>query len=203
MLPIAVLFLATVVGGWVNTIDLRGRVVDDFTDQGIINAALTHGSRVVGTDVTGSFEFPNLPRQSKLQVDANAYLRTAVPTTQEEIRMKPTSWTVLIKEAGNPEKSIQKADIRQGTTVLSTSTEAVNTVIFPHPGRGAKVLICAEGYQSKDVDVLGVLQTVELTPGGTGCPPLPSPSPRASPTAAPGASPSPAASPSPSPSPSP
>ena len=201
MLPILVLFLATVLGGWVNTVDLRGRVVDDFTDKGIINASLTHGQRVVGTDVNGNFEFPNLPRQSKMQVDANAYLRTGVPTTQEEIRMKPTSWTVLIKELGSPEKSIQKADIRQGTTVLATSSEAVNTVVFPHPGKGAKVLICAEGYQSQDVDVVGVLQTVELAPGGTGCPPLPSPSP--SPGASPGASPSPSPSPTPTPSGSP
>lgn len=205
MLPILVLFLATLLGGWVNTIDLRGRVVDDFTDQGIINASLTHGQRVVGTDVNGSFEFPNLPRQSKLRVDANAYLRTSVPTTQEEIRMTPTSWTVIIIEAGSPDKHIQKADIRQGTTVLATSGEAVNTVVAPHPGKNAKVMICAEGYQQKDVDVTGVLQTVELTPGSPGCAPLPSPSPTATPppTASPSGSPaaSPSASPSPSPSP--
>jgi hypothetical protein len=198
VLPILVLFLATVIGGWVNTVDLRGRVIDDFTEQGLINASLTHGSRVVGTDVSGAFEFPNLPRQSKMLVDANAYLRTSVPTTQEQIRMTPTSWTALIRELGNPEKSIPGADIRQGTTVLETSTEAVNTVVAPHPGKGAKVLICAEGYQSQDVDVVGVLQTVELAPGGAGCPPLPSPSPSASPSASPGGSPAPSPSPSPS-----
>lgn len=201
MLPIVALFLATVLGGWLNTVDLRGRVIDDFSGQGIINASLTHGSRVVGTDVNGSFEFPNLPRQSKMRVDANAYLRTGVPTTQEEIRMTPTSWTVLIKERGNPDKSIRKADVRQGTTVLITSSEAVNTIVSPHPGRSAKVLVCAEGYQSLEVEVKGVLQTVELAPGGTGCPPLPSPSPTASPspTGSPAASPSPSPSPGPSP----
>ena len=96
MLPILVLFIATVIGGWVNTIDLHGRVVDDFTDSGIINASVTHGSRVVGTDVNGSFDFLNLPRQSRMRVDANAYLRTSVPTTQDEIRMTPTSWTVQV-----------------------------------------------------------------------------------------------------------
>jgi hypothetical protein len=203
VLPILVLFIATVLGGWVNTIDLRGRVVDDFTDKGIINASVTHGNRVVGTDVNGDFEFPNLPKQSRMRVDANAYLRTSVPTTQEEIRMTPTSWSAIIVEAGNPDKHIEKADIRQGTTVLATSTTAVNTIVSPHPGKGAKVLVCAEGYQSKDVDVVGVLQTIELTPGGTGCPPLPSPSPTASPSVsgspAPAPSPSPSASPSPSP----
>ncbi len=203
MLPIVVLFIATVIGGWVNTIDLSGRVVDDFTDEGIINASLTHGSRTVGTDVNGSFEFPFLPRQSKLRVDANAYLRTSVPTTQDEIRMTPSSWSALIVEAGSPDKPIQKADIRQGDHVLVTSTEAVNTVIFPHPGKNAKVLVCAEGYESKEVTVTGVLQTVELTPGGSGCPPLPSPSPTATPvpSGSPAASPSPSASPTPSPSP--
>lgn len=184
-----------------NTIDLRGRVVDDFTDQGIINASLTHGQRVVGTDVSGSFEFPALPRQSKLRVDANAYLRTNVPTTQEEIRMTPTSWTVIIIEAGSPDKHIQKAAIRQGTTVLATSGEAVNTIVAPHPGKNAKAMVCADGYQQKDVDVTGVLQTVELSPGGPGCAPLPTPSP--SPSPSPSASGSPAASPSASPSPSP
>jgi len=201
VLPILALLLATWIGGWVNTVDLKGRVVDDFTGKGIINAGLTHGQRVVGTDVNGDFEFPNLPRQSKMRVDANAYLRTSVPTTQEEIRMTPTSWTVIITEAGSPDKHIQKADIRQGTTVLATSGEAINTVVAPHPGKNAKVMICAEGYQQKDVDVTGVLQTVELTPGSPACAPLPSPSPSPSPlpTGSPAASPSASSSPSPSP----
>ena len=201
MLPLVILFLATVIGGWVNTVDLRGRVIDDFTDQGIINASVTHGQRVAGTDVNGNFELLNLPRQSRMRVDANAYLRTSVPTTQEQIRMTPTSWSALIVESGT-ETPIEKADIRQGTTVLATSTTAVNTIVSPHPGRGAKVLVCAAGYESKEVDVVGVLQKVELGRGGSGCPPLPSPSPSpgASPTGSPGAAPTPTPSPSPSPS---
>jgi len=187
----------------VNTIDLHGRVVDDFTDKGIINASITHGSRAVGTDVTGSFDFPDLPRQSRMRVDANAYLRTSVPTTQEEIRMTPTSWTALIIEAGNPDKHIQKAEIRQGDTLLVTSTEAVNTIVSPHPGKNAKVLICADGYQAKEVTVTGVLQTIELTPGSPGCPPRPTPSPSPSSSASGSPAASPGASPSPTPSPTP
>ena len=197
MLPIVILFVATVLGGWLNTVDLRGRVIDDFTDQGIINASLSHGQRTVGTDASGAFEFLNLPRQSRMRVDANAYLRTSVPTTQEQIRMTPTSWSALIVESGT-ETPIDKADIRQGTTVLAKSTTAVNTIVAPHPGRGAKVLVCAEGYASKEVDVVGVLQKVELSRGGSGCPPLPSPSP--SPSPSPTGSPAPSPSPSPSPS---
>jgi hypothetical protein len=201
VLPLVILFLATVIGGWVNTVDLRGRVIDDFTDQGIINASLTHGQRVASTDVNGNFELLSLPRQSRMRVDANAYLRTSVPTTQDQIRMTPTSWSALIVESGT-ETHIEKADIRQGTTVLATSDAGVNTIVSPHPGRGAKVLVCAEGYESREVDVVGVLQKVELSRGGSGCPPLPSPSPSpgASPTGSPGASPTPTPSPSPSPS---
>ncbi len=201
MLPILVLLIATALGGWVNTVDLRGRVVDDFTDKGIINAALTHGQRVVGTDVTGAFEFLSLPRQSKMRVDANAYLRTNVPTTQEEIRMTPTSWTVQVVEAGTTDKFVKNAEVRQGDTLLASTGEAVNAVVAPHPGKNAKVTICADGYQAKDVTASGVIQTVELTPGSPGCAPrpTPSPSPRPLPSGSPAASPS--ASPSPSPSP--
>jgi hypothetical protein len=200
VLPLAILFVATVIGGWLNTVDLRGRVIDDFTDQGIINGSVTHGQRVAGTDVNGNFELLALPRQSRMRVDANGYLRTSVPTTQEQIRMTPTSWTALIVESGT-ETHIEKADIRQGTTVLVTSDAGVNTIVSPHPGRGAKVLVCAEGYESREVDVVGVLQKVELSRGGSGCPPLPSPSP--SPTGSPGASPTPTPAPSPTPTPSP
>ena len=201
MLPILVLFIATVIGGWVNTIDLHGRVLDDFTDNGIINASVTHGSRVVGTDVNGSFDFLNLPRQSRMRVDANAYLRTSVPTTQDEIRMTPTSWTVQVVEAGTTDKFVKNAGVRQGDTELANTHDAVNAVVSPHPGKNAKVMICADGYQAKEVTVVGVLQTVELTPGSPGCPPLPTPSP--SPSPSPSASGSPAASPGASPSPTP
>ena len=201
MLPILVLFIATVIGGWVNTIDLHGRVIDDFTDSGIINASVTHGSRVVGTDVNGSFDFLNLPRQSRMRVDANAYLRTSVPTTQDEIRMTPTSWTVQVVEAGTTDKFVKNAGVRQGDTELANTHDAVNAVVSPHPGKNAKVMVCADGYQAKEVTVVGVLQTVELTPGSPGCPPLPTPSP--SPSPSPSASGSPAASPGASPSPTP
>jgi len=201
VLPILILFVATVIGGWVNTIDLHGRVVDDFTDSGIINASVTHGSRVVGTDVNGSFDFLNLPRQSRMRVDANAYLRTSVPTTQDEIRMTPTSWTVQVVEAGTTDKFVKNAGVRQGDTELANTHDAVNAVVSPHPGKNAKVMVCADGYQAKEVTVVGVLQTVELTPGSPGCPPLPTPSP--SPSPSPSASGSPAASPGASPSPTP
>jgi hypothetical protein len=200
-----VLFLGTVIGGWINTNDLRGKVVDDFTNDGVANASLKHGLRSVVTASDGSFEFPDLPKTSRLQVDAPGYFRTSPPTTQDEIRLNPISLTVVVKEAAIvPEVFIAKAEIRQGDKVLGTTNDSGNTVVSPHPGKDAQLLICAPNFTPKTVPVHGVTLTVELVVGGSGCPPLPSPSPSASPSASPGASPSaPAPSPSPSPSGSP
>ena len=197
------LFVGTVVGGWINTVDLRGRVVDDFTNDGVANASLKHGLRSAVTSSDGSFEFPDLPKTSRLQVDAPGYFRTGAPTTLEEIRLNPISLTVVVKEAAvTPEKFIAKAEIRQNDKVLGTTNDSGNTVVSPHPGKDAQLFICAANYEPKTVPVHGVTLTVELVIGGSGCPPLPSPSPSALPSASPGASPS-APAPSPSPSPSP
>src|SRR5512132_2091314 len=197
--PFVVFFVATVVGGWLNTVDLKGRVVDDYTGEGIGKATLRHGVRSVASASDGSFEFPDLPRTSRLQIDASGYTRQSAPTTQDEIRMLPIALTVLVKEAGaTPDKLIAKAEIRDGTTVLATTNDGGNTVVSPYPGKDASILVCAATYESKTVPVRGVLMTIELTPGGSGCPPLPSPSPTASPSVAPTPSPTgPAPSPSP------
>ena len=203
-LPFALFFVATVLGGWVNTIELRGRVVDDLSSDGVNGATLKHGLRSVTTDATGAFDFADLPKSSRLVVDAPGYFRLGVPTTQEEIRLAPNSLTVVVKEAGaSPEKFIGKADVRQGDKVLGTTTDGGNSVISPHPGKDQSVLVCALGYESKTVPVRGVALIVELSTGGTGCPPLPSPSPSASPSGSAAPSSSPGSSPSPSPSPSP
>jgi len=111
-LPFALFFIATVLGGWINTVELRGRVVDDLTNDGIKAATLSHGQRSVTTDETGAFDFPNLPKSSRMNVDAPGYFRQGVPTTQEEIRMAPNSLTVTVKEAGaTPDKPLAKADV--------------------------------------------------------------------------------------------
>ena len=109
-------------GGWLNGVDMSGRVLDDFTSDPVGTAGparITHGGRTVTADSSsGTFTFPGLPRESKVAVDAPGYLRTSVPVTQEEIRMSPLSFTIQVNEAGNPDKHIAKADIRQGTTSL-------------------------------------------------------------------------------------
>jgi len=196
------LALATVIGGWLNGVEMRGHVVDDLTSEsvGVAGAAkITHGARTVTADPsTGTFVFPDLPRESKVAVDAPGYLRTGVPTTQEEIRLSPNSFTIQVNEAGDPNKHIAKADIRQGTTVLNTTNDGGNIVISPHPGKDAKLLICAAGYDQKEITIHGVVGTFELTPGTNACPPLPTPTPSPSPSES-----TPSASPTPSPTASP
>ena len=205
LIPILLLALATLIGGWLNGVDMSARVLDDYTSDpvGAAGAAkITHGGRSMTADPSsGTFTFPNLPRESKVQIDAPGYLRTGVPVTQEEIRMSPLSFTILVNEAGNPDKHIAKAEIRQGTTLLNTTNDSGNVVISPHPGKDAKILICAAGYDQKEVTIHGVVGTFELTPGTNACPPLPTPTPSPSPSPSPSASPG--ASPSPSPTPSP
>ena len=198
--------LATLVGGWLNGVNMNGHVVDDFSSDPIGTAGpatIAHGARSVKADPsTGTFTFPDLPRESKVSVDAPGYLRTSVPVTQEEIRMSPLSFTIQVNEAGSPDKHIAKADIRQGTTDLGVTNDGGNTVISPYPGKDAKLLICATGYDQKEVTIHGVVGTFELAPGTNACPPLPTPTPSPSPapsdstpSASPSASPSPTASP--------
>jgi len=206
LLPIALLALATVIGGWLNGVEMRGHVVDDFTNEPVGTAGvakITHGGRSVTADPsTGAFVFPNIPRESKVAVDAAGYLRTGVPPTQEEIRMAPLSFTIQVNEAGNPDKHIAKADVRQGTVFVATLNDSGNQVISPYAGKDAKLLICAAGYDQKEVTIHGVVGTFELTPGTNACPPLPTPTP--APTSSPSPSDStPSATPTPSPTASP
>ena len=204
LVPILLILVATVIGGWLNGVDMHGRVLDDFTNDPVGTAGparITHGGRTMTADPsTGTFSFPGLPRESKVAVDAPGYLRTGVPVTQEEIRMAPLSFTIQVNEAGSPDKHIAKADIRQGTTSLGTTNDGGNQVLSPYPGRDAKLLICATGYDQKEVTIHGVVGTFELTPGTNACPPLPTPSPSPSPSPS---DTTPSASPTPSPTASP
>ena len=199
-LPFLVFLVATVIGGWFNTAEMQGRVVDDFTGDGVPNASVQLGARSVSSASDGSFDFPNLPRTASVQIDAPGYTRTHAATTDTEIRLTPIALTVYVNEAGvTPAKGIAKASIRQGTDKeLGTTNDSGQTVISPHPGKDAQLFICADGHQSQTVTVHGVILTVELATGGTGCPPLPSPSPSGSPSGSPAASPT---APAPSPSP--
>src|SRR5207249_9168067 len=118
---------------------MHGRVVDDTTSDPVGTAGpatISHGARTMTADPsTGVFVFPNLPRESKVGVDANGYLRTGVPTTQEEIRLSPLSYTIYVNAAGDPTKHIAKADIRQGTTDLGMTNDGGNLSSARTPAR--------------------------------------------------------------------
>jgi hypothetical protein len=199
-IPFVLLALVTLVGGIVNGVDARGRVVDDFTDKGIARATIQHGIRSTVSDAEGNFTLPSVPRTSRMRIDASGYLRTGAPPTQEEIRMSPLSVTIYVTEEGKAEPDNQvaapQARSPEGDKLLATGTATGQITVIPHPGRNAKLLICAEGFAQKEITVEGVLMQITLARGTPGCPPLPSPSP------SPGATPSPTA-PAPSPSPSP
>jgi hypothetical protein len=207
LVPVLLIVLVTVVGGWLNGVDMNGHVLDDLYSDPIGTAGparITHGQRSVTADPSsGTFTFPGLPRESKVSVDAPGYLRTSVPVTQEEIRMSALSFTIQVNEAGNPDKHIPSADIRQGTASLGITNDGGNQVLSPYPGKDAKLLICAEGYDQKEVTIRGVVGTFELTPGTNACPPLPTPTPVPSPSPSAAPSESPSASPTPSPTASP
>jgi hypothetical protein len=206
LIPLLLLALATVVGGWVNGVEMRGRVVDELTNEPVGTAGparITHGARTVIADAaTGNFTFPDLPRQSTVAVDAPGYLRKGVAPTEQEIRMSPLSFTLYVNESGNPDKHIESAEVRLGDKLLGTTNPSGNMVISPYPGVDAKLLICKEGYDQKEITVRGVLMTIEITPGTNTCPPLPTPTPSPSPSPAPSDS-TPSASPTPSPTASP
>lgn len=186
--PFVVLVLAVLVGGAVNTTDARARIVDDLTDEGVKDATITHGVRRARTDAEGRFVLENLPRTSTYRVDAPGYVRTTVPTTTDEVRLNPLSLTVYAYDATKTEndrlKNPQARDV-PNTKILATGNASGQIVVAPHPGRNGLLVVCAEGFEPKRVTAHGVLMQVGLTPGGAGCPPLPTPPPAPSPTATP------------------
>ena len=185
---------------------MRGHVVDDLTSESIGaggTARITLGARSVSADPsTGTFTFPGVPRESRVKVEAPGYFQAGAAPTEEEIRLQPNSFTIQVNAAGDPNKHLASVDIRQGTTDLGITNEGGNKVLSPYPGKDAKLLLCATGYDQKEITIHGVLGTFELTPGTNACPPLPTPTPSPSPSPSdttPSASPTPTPSPTASP----
>lgn len=203
VLPFVLFVVVALVGGIVNGATARGRLLDGFTEEGVKDGQLSVGLRSTWSGEDGSYVFENVPRTTSIRVDAGGYLRTSAPATGGDVRLSPLSVTVQINEEGvTPVVGVPSAQIRQETRLLGTANTSGNTVISPHPGRDAKLLICAKGFASKEVTVRGVTLVTTLARDAAGdCPPLPTPTP--DPNATPSPSPSPAASPSPAPTPSP
>src|SRR2546427_5689280 len=200
--PFLLALLITLVGGQVNSVDARGRVIDDSTGEPVASVAITYGKTrgaVSGTD--GSYLIANLPRDARLTTRMPGYQPASVAAAAPEIRLKPGTLTVQVNEEGTDEKRVLNTEARQGDRVLAKG-ETGNMVITVIDISGQKALICAQGYASKEIELKGVTLVMTLPKQeGVGCPalpsssPAPSPSPGQSPSAPPGPTPSPSASP--------
>ena len=203
LLPFAPFVLVSLVmlsGGLFNSVNAHGRVVDDTDNSPVPNIAVYYGSRVVVSGKDGSYAMNDLPRGASLVAQNPGYARSSTSPESTELRLVPLTITFEVKDAATG-KGINMPEARQPATVrVGQGTNSGEMVVGPYPNRDQPVIICAKDYQSKDVMARGVLMTVELEPGGTGCPPLPSSPPPAQVTPSPSASAPPSTTPAPSPS---
>ena len=197
--------MATVLGGFLNTIDARGQVIDDSTGLPVAGVSITYGSSrgaVSGDD--GSYLIPNLPRGARLRTNMPGYQPANPAAEASEIRLKPGSLTLQVNEEGNPDVHVPGVEVRQGTQVLAkcAADPCGQLVVTIVDIVGQDALVCAPGHEQKTIALKGVtlITTLKKQEGGA-CPPLPAPSPSPSPlpTATPSLTPTPTASPSASP----
>lgn len=209
-LPFVVLLLGTVIAGQFNAVDAHGVVVDGSTGSPVPNVKVSYGSRFTVTDKDGHYDLLNLPRGSRLLAQAQfSYGQATAAADATKIELPPITLNLQVNQKGSgnataspspiPPLGVKNPQVRQNDKVLGTGTDTGSVVVVPYPEVGSKLLVCAEGYTSTQIEARGISQTVELEFGGTGCPPLPSPSPSGAPSGSPTASPT---APAPSPSPS-
>jgi len=197
VLPFVLLALATLVGAAANTVDARGRVVDDTSAEPIAGVSVTYGHRAAVSDADGAYLIASVPRGARLAAQKPGYSRVVSAAAEAgEIRLAPLSITVAVKDETTG-KGVPQSEARQREKQLSKGTDLGVLNVAPYPLRDAPVLICAASYESKEITPKGATMDVLLKAGGTGCPPLPTP-----PTPAPSGSPAPSPSPTPSSSPS-
>jgi len=206
VLPLAVMLVATMVGGWLNTVDAQGRVVDDSTGLPVAGVSITYGANKGAVSAEdGSYLIPNLPRGARLRTRMNGYRPENPPAEATEIHLVPGALTLQVNEEGTTDQRVPQFEVRRGDKVLAkcTSDPCGQVVIDLSDIVGQTALLCAPNHESKNIELKGVTLVTTLKHlEGAGCPALPSPSP--SPAPSPGASPSaaPSASPTPSPTPS-
>ena len=197
--------MATLVGGFLNTVDARGQVIDDSTGLPVAGVTITYGaSRGAVSRDDGSYLIPNLPRGARLRTNMPGYQPANPAAEASEIRLKPGSLTLQVNEEGNPDVHVPGVEVRQGTQVLEkcAADPCGQLVVTIVDIVGQDALVCAPGHEQKTIALKGVtlITTLKKQEGGA-CPPLPTPSPSPSPlpTATPSSSPTPTASPSASP----
>lgn len=175
--PFVILGMLTIVGGVPNSVDAHGRVVDDTDSTPVGNIAVYYGSRVAVAASDGSFSMTALPRDARLVAQKAGYGRSIMTPGQSELRLVPLTITFEVKDAATG-NGIDTPEARQPAAVrVGQGSNSGEMVVGPYPSRDKPVIVCAKGYESREVTAHGVLMTVALTPGGTGCPPLPSSAP--------------------------
>lgn len=204
VLPFLLLAVITLAGGVLNGVTASGRLLDDYTGDPVKDGELTLGRRKAWSAEDGSFRMESVPRTTSIRVDAGGYFRTHAPPEGGDVRLAPNSVTAQVNvEGADPVVGVPAAQFRQELRLLATANPTGGANIAPHPGRDAKLTVCAKGFKTKEVAVRGVTLVVLLARDPAGdCPPLPTPTPNpnATPTPAPTPTPVPAT-PAPSPSP--
>ena len=197
--------MATLVGGFLNTVDARGQVIDDSTGLPVAGVSITYGaSRGAVSGDDGSYLIPNLPRGARLRTNMPGYQPANPAAEASEIRLKPGSLTLQVNEEATPDVHVPGVEVRQGTQVLAkcAADPCGQLVVTIVDIVGQDALVCAPGHEQKTIALKGVtlITTLKKQEGGA-CPPLPTPSPSPSPlpTATPSLTPTPTASPSASP----
>jgi hypothetical protein len=205
--PFALILLIMLIGGQVNRVDARGRVIDDTTNEPVPDVGVTYGSRSTLTDADGRYVMDNLPRGATLATSHRFYGRNGVSVEAAELRLVPLTLTYEVHDAATG-KGVDTPEARQPADVqVGKGTSSGEMVVAPYPARGVPLLICAKNYRSVEVQPKGNLQNVDLTfAEGQSCPPLRTPAPTPTPSITPepsgSAAPSPGGSPSPTPKPS-
>jgi hypothetical protein len=203
-LPFLVFFLGTLISGQLNGVDARGTVIDMSTREPVPDVPIVYGSKRTVSDAQGHFELLGLPRGARITASPRfSYSQQSVSAEATTIELPPITLNLQVNQRNvDPPVGVKLPQARQGGKVLGTGTETGSMVIVPYPEVGSKILVCADGYVSVEIEARGVLQTIGLVTGGTGCPPLPSPSPTATPSGNPSGSPAaPTATPTASPTP--
>ena len=197
------MFVATVVGGFVNTVDARGRVIDDSTGLPVAGVSITYGSSRGATSAEdGSYLIPNLPRGARLRTSMPGYQPTNPAVEAGEIRLIPGSLTLQVNEEGTTDTRVPGVEVRRAAQVLAkcSADPCGQLVVTTVEIVGQDALVCAPGHESKTIALKGVtlIMTLKKQEGGA-CPPLPTPSPSPTPLSTPAPSGTPGAPPSASP----